>query len=181
MHTQVIEISQLGDLYGRFITRLSHLHGTELATQLAEELSAQKRAKGAPPPLAADAKHEALRAVKKRRKMALKQEVVDLVAIPTPTDNPPPTLPDNPPPTTVTDTQYSLGENVTAIEGVMQLEGTVVEIDVEDGCYVICCSGVDGYPNGYNMMVPFTQSTDRINIPSVTKRKRRKKNIFDNS
>ena len=79
---------------------------------------------------------------------------------------------------------HALGAQVTAIEGTGSATrlytGVVVEIDMEENVYIICCRGVSNYPNGYNMKIPFTESRFRINQPVHTgKRKRKTKRNTD--
>ena len=83
---------------------------------------------------------------------------------------------DTPPPPDLT---HVIGEKVSALEGTgsatRRLCGTVVEIDVENGLYVICCDGVSSYDNGYLMVVPFNEALTRINQPVHTEARKRKR------
>ena len=59
------------DLFEQFVKRLKTMHGTELAVQLSERLASQKRVKDAHKhnrAVKVNAKHEQLRAAKKKKK-----------------------------------------------------------------------------------------------------------------
>ena len=83
------------DLFEEFVKRLKTLHGTELAAQLTESLASQKRAKDAHKhnrPVQVNAKHEQLRAAKKKRKLMRTQHKrvdVDLTTVSVPVQHTP--------------------------------------------------------------------------------------------
>ena len=77
---------------------------------------------------------------------------------------------------------YGVGDKVTVHEGTgsatKQWSGVIVEIDCVCQLYIIFCEGVDSRPNGYNMVVPFQESSSRINQPIVSKSRKRTRKIF---
>ena len=155
-------------LWDLFVARISTLHGTELASKYMEELASSKRKSNATGcSVSVSATMEQLRAVKKRKRMVIKN-VVDLTQV-----------------VSQVDVDLDVGQKVTAIEGTgsgtRQYEGTVVEIDPYSEVIIICCE-VSGYPHGYNMAVPFSSRKSRIKDPGSSslngsKRKRIRKVI----
>ena len=169
------------DFFEEFVKRLQTMHGTELAAQLTERLASLKRSKDARKRnrlVEVNAKHEQLRAVKKKRKIMRTQHKrvdVDLTAVPVSTHHT--HIGEN------LELHFKLGEQVTAIEGTgsstRQYQGTVTEIDLDGECYIVLCQGVHGYRHGYNMLVPFSDSKIRMNQPvHTTQRKRIPKIMF---
>ena len=184
------------ELYPLFVKRMSSLHGNECAAQLMERLSTQKRQQqaqaGAKTRQQVNAKYEALRAAKKKKRMELKNvHVHDLTTTSEASANfisteieCISTASDCSVVTSSPKLAHSLGDEVTALEGTgastQLLNGVVVEVDLVDGVYIICCRDVHGYINGYNMTVPFEESCTRINQPvHMGKRKRKAKAIYD--
>ena len=74
---------------------------------------------------------------------------------------------------------HTLGEKVTALEGTgsatTQRNGVIVEIDYDSRSYVVLCV-IEGYKNGYNMLVPFEEASVRINVPVTSGKRKRKIN-----
>ena len=75
---------------------------------------------------------------------------------------------------------HKIGEQVTALEGTgsgtKQWSGIIVEIDYFCRAYIVCCASVPNHPQGYNMLVPFSESSRRLNQPVHSKKRRRRKN-----
>ena len=175
-------------LWELVVARMSNLFGTEAAGQMMDELASQKRKKSAPKraksgmQFAQPPKFEQLRFAKMQKKIKRNFEVEDLTL-----DNELLHSTEdvqNSPKHTEPALDHALGDEVTAIEGTgsatRQYKGAIVEIDHEDSVYIICCWGVSNYPNGYNMVVPFTESHLRINQQVHThKRKRKRKVLMD--
>ena len=159
-------------LWGLLVTRISSLHGTEVAAQMMSELASCKRkaesAKAVKSQTGAgysmSATMEQLRVVKKQKKMQNKN-IVDLTQV-VETD-----LDDEQVHASAPQVEFDLelGQKVTAIEGTgsatRQYDGTVVEIDHFAEVIIICCDA-PSYPHGYNMAVPFTSRKCRIKSPN---------------
>ena len=173
-------------LWQLVVERMCNLFGTELANQMMDELASQKRKTSAPKraKFAEPAKFEQLRAAKKQRKvkrnfevedLTLDQELMDLTE-----DGDMDLTEDGETHAEVT-LDHALGDEVTAIEGTgsatRQYKGEIVEIDYVNSVYIICCWGVGHHPNGYNMVVPFTESQFRINQQLVTEKRKRKRRV----
>jgi hypothetical protein len=187
-------------LWQMFVQRISTLHGTELAAQMMDNLASSKRKASASKksgrlgpqftrPL--QAKFEQLRAARKQKKIQ-RNFVQDLTLQPDTYD-----MTDTYDVTEQTDKHdmteqldaidtskldYNLGDDVTALEGIgsatKQWKGVIVEIDEYSGCYIICCQGVTNYPHGYNMAIPFNESSSRINQPVHGGKRKRKRKVI---
>lgn len=76
--------------------------------------------------------------------------------------------------------EHKIGDQVTALEGkksgTKQWSGIIVEIDYFRQSYIVCCASVPNHPQGYNMLVPFTQTSSRLNQPVYFKKRKRKRN-----
>ena len=79
-------------------------------------------------------------------------------------------------------TTHKLGDKVTAIEGTgsatKQFTGTVVEVDIDNRSYIVCCDDVPGYKDGYNMVIGFEEESVRINQTVHLEKRKRKKNTY---
>ena len=182
-------------LWELFVKRVSNLHGTECAAQMMDNLASMRRKAAAHRKSRQNAKYEQLRQAKRQKKIIrLTQDLtVPMDAVPmdamdaVPMDAVPmdavamdavATEPGSEP----LDLDYGVGDKVTVNEGTgsatKQWSGVVVEIDCVCQLYIICCQGVDSRPNGYNMAVPFQESSSRINQPIVGKSRKRTRKIF---
>ena len=170
-------------LWEHFVERISNLHGTEMATQITANLASSKRktasAKCAKRPegRTLNVKHEQLRAVKMQKKINIRTQPppIDLTAEET---EPRPTFEF----VQTIECQFQLGQPVTANEGTgsasKQWKGVIVEVDHCAEVLIICCDNVPNYPHGYNMAVPFSETSERINKPLHSKKRKRKRNVI---
>ena len=196
------EMSDIGrELYEQFVERQngdtsrdgagSPTHGNSRKSQTPRRCRKEKQKNTSNP------KHEALRAARKAKKLELsrhKHDVIDIVE--SEEDVAAVEVGESEEDTAVEEESetaaavgvvvasredtYGIGDVVTAIEGtgsaMQRWKGTVVEIDLDSNAYVICCEGVPGYNYGYNMIIPFEESSSRINQPVHTGQRKRRRN-----